>query len=65
MFRQIIGALQYLKKTRPNIKFLVNKLSQFMSSPTIDDLQGIKRIIRYLQGIIHHCLHIKPPIDLD
>ena len=36
MFRQAIGALQYLTNTRPDIAFSVNKLSQFMSSITID-----------------------------
>ncbi|KAL2333662.1 hypothetical protein Fmac_014875 [Flemingia macrophylla] len=65
MFRQAIGALQYLTNTRPDIGFSVNKLSQFMSSPTIDHWQGIKRILRYLQGTIHYFLHIKPSTDLD
>jgi len=65
MFRQAIGALQYLINTRLDIAFSVNKLNQFMSSPTIDHWRGIKRILRYLQGTIQHCLHIKPSTDLD
>jgi len=65
MFRQAIGALQYLTNTMPDIAFSVNKLNQFMSSPTIDHWQSIKRILRYLQGTIQHCLHIKPSTDLD
>lgn len=65
VFRQAIGALQYLTNTRPNIAFSANKLSQFMNSLTLDHWQGIKRILRYLQGTIHHCLHIKPSTDLD
>lgn len=36
-----------------------------MSSPTMEHWQGIKRIFRYLQGTIDHCLHIKPSTDLD
>ncbi|PNY02796.1 copia protein (gag-int-pol protein), partial [Trifolium pratense] len=65
MYRQAIGALQYLTNTRPDIAFAVNKLSQYMSSPTTDHWQGIKRILRYLQGTINFCLHIKPSTDLD
>ncbi|PNY11875.1 hypothetical protein L195_g008495 [Trifolium pratense] len=65
VFRQAIGGLQYLTHTRPDIAFSINKLSQYMSSPTVDHWQGIKRILRYLQGTINHCLHIKPSTDLD
>jgi histone deacetylase 1/2 len=64
-YRQAIGALQYLTNTRPDIAFAVNKLSQYMSSPTIDHWQGIKRILRYLHGTTNLGLHIKPSTDLD
>ena len=33
-FRRILGSLQYLSLTRPDISFAVNKLSQFMHKPT-------------------------------
>ncbi|KAF7815869.1 putative copia-type protein [Senna tora] len=34
LFRQAIGSLQYLVTTRPDIAYSVNKLSQFLASPT-------------------------------
>jgi hypothetical protein len=34
-YRRIIGRLQYLSLTRPNICFAVNKLSQFMQKPMV------------------------------
>ncbi|GAU51268.1 hypothetical protein TSUD_412550 [Trifolium subterraneum] len=64
LYRQAIGALQYLTNTRPDIAFAVNKLSQYMSTPTIEHWQGIKRILRYLQGTKNHSLHIKPSTNL-
>lgn len=33
-FRQLVGALQYLSITRPDIAFPVIELSQFMNAPT-------------------------------
>jgi hypothetical protein len=33
-FRQIVGALQYLTFTRPDICFAVNRIYQFMHAPT-------------------------------
>lgn len=65
LFRQAMGALQYLTNTRPDIAFFLSKLSQYMISPTMEQWQGIKRFFRYLQGTIDHCLYIKPSTDQD
>lgn len=64
MFRQAIGGLQYLTHTRPDLAFSVNKLNQYMISPTPEHWRGIKRIFRYLQGTINHYLHIKSSTDM-
>ena len=57
-YRSIIGALQYCTITRPDIAFAVNKLCQFMHSPTDGHLQAVKRVLRYLKGIGHHGLSL-------
>lgn len=48
-YRQIVGSLQYLSLTRPDISFSVNKVCQYMSSPTEEHWIAVKRILRYLQ----------------
>lgn len=46
-----IGALMYLAShIRPDICFAVNLLSRFSSCPTQRHWDGIKHILRYLQG---------------
>jgi hypothetical protein len=44
-YKSIIGALQYLSLTRPDISFAVNKLSQFMHKPTTTHLTAAKRLL--------------------
>lgn len=49
-YRTLVGNLQYLSLTRPDISYSVNKLSQFMYRPTTKHWSALKRILRYLSG---------------
>ncbi|XP_026420195.1 uncharacterized protein LOC113316190 [Papaver somniferum] len=51
-YRSMVGGLQYLTMTRPNICFNVNYVAQFMQSPTDEHLLLVKRILRYLKGTL-------------
>lgn len=57
-YRQIVGALQYLTFTRPDIYYAVNKVCQFIHAPTDDHWVAVKRILCYLQAIATYGLHI-------
>jgi len=48
-FRSIVGALQYLTLTRPDLSCPVNKVCQFLHAPTTCHWTAVKRILRYLQ----------------
>ena len=52
LYRRIVGALQYLTITRPDISFSVNKACQAMHSPTISDWTDVKHLLRYLKHTI-------------
>ncbi|KAL9993337.1 putative RNA-directed DNA polymerase [Helianthus debilis subsp. tardiflorus] len=49
-YRQMVGALQYVTLSRPDITFAVNKVCQFMHAPTENHWSAVKRILRYLHG---------------
>jgi histone deacetylase 1/2 len=58
-YRSIVGGLQYLTLTRPDISFAVNKVCQFLHSPSLVHWLAVKRIIRYIKGTIKNGLHIR------
>jgi len=51
-YLSVVGALQYLTLTRPDISFTVNKVCQFLHSPTTIHWSIVKRILRYIKGTI-------------
>ncbi|XP_033131783.1 uncharacterized protein LOC103828783 [Brassica rapa] len=65
-YRSVVGSLQYLAFTRPDISYAVARLSQFMHKPTGDHWQAAKRVLRYLSGTRSHgiFLHKKTPLTL-
>lgn len=64
-YRKLVGSLQYLAFTRPDVSFAVNRLSEFMHSPSQLHWQALKRVLRYLKGTIHHGLYLKRGSSLD
>ena len=58
-YRSIVGALQYLTLTRPDIAFSVNKVCQFLHAPTTVHWAAVKRILRYVKQCVQLGLKIQ------
>ncbi|BBG92668.1 Far-red impaired responsive family protein [Prunus dulcis] len=57
-YRQLVGSLQYLTFTRPDISFVVHHIVQFMSAPHSPHLVAAKRILRYLKSTLAPLLFV-------
>ncbi|KAJ8766604.1 hypothetical protein K2173_001124 [Erythroxylum novogranatense] len=53
-FRSLVGGLNYLSHTRPNIAFSVGVVSRFMHKPSKLHFGAAKRILRYIAGTTGH-----------
>jgi len=57
-YSQIISSLMYLASaTRPDISFVVSKLSRFMSNTGTDHWHALERVMRYLVGTMSYGIH--------
>ena len=61
MYRQMIGSLMYITNTRPDICFVVNTLSQFLT----DSRHAAKHILRYLKGTVDYGLKYEANQDIN
>ncbi|KAJ9564021.1 hypothetical protein OSB04_009181 [Centaurea solstitialis] len=59
LYRSLVGALQYLTFTRPDIAYAIQQVCLFMHDPRLPHLNALKGILRYLKGTLSHGLHIK------
>ena len=65
LYRSIVGALQYLTITRPDISFSVNKVCQVMHSPKNSDWTTVKHLLRYLKDSLSDGLFYSHNSDIS
>jgi hypothetical protein len=53
-YHSIVGGLQYLTMTRPDLLFAVNKICQYLHVPRCTHWSAVKRILRYVYATLSH-----------
>lgn len=56
LYRQLVGSLNYLTITRPDISYAVHLVSQFMAAPRSCHFAAVLCILRYIKNTLHHGL---------
>jgi histone deacetylase 1/2 len=59
-YRSVVGGLQYLTVTRPDLSYAVNRVCQFLHEPRDTHWTAVKRILRYVQLTVSHGLSLRP-----
>ena len=60
LYQQAIGCLTYISTaTRPDISAAVGVLSSYMSNPSKEHWNGVKRLLRYIKGTMNYGLKFK------
>jgi histone deacetylase 1/2 len=57
-YRSLVGGLQYLTMTRPDLSFVVNKVCQYLHEPRTPHMSAVKRILRYVRYTIDSGLQL-------
>ena len=67
VYRELVGSLLYATTcTRPDLSWVVSKLSQHLSKPEPTDWVMLKHVLKYVKGTVDHKLcYLKSPNGLD
>ncbi|KAM3405620.1 hypothetical protein ACQJBY_008243 [Aegilops geniculata] len=59
-YRSLVGGLQYLTITRPDVSYAVNRVCQYLHAPRTSHWSAVKRILRYICSTASYGLLLQP-----
>ena len=59
-YRSLVGGLQYLTITRPDVSYAVNRVCRFLHAPRTSHWSAVKRILRYVCLTTSYGLLLQP-----
>ena len=65
LYRQLVGSLNYLTTTRPDIVYSISVLSQFMDKPCESHWKAAKKFIRYMKGTFYIGISYNDESDVE
>ncbi|XP_066316394.1 uncharacterized mitochondrial protein AtMg00810-like [Miscanthus floridulus] len=60
-YRQLVDSLRYLVHNQPDLAFAIGFVSRFMERPTVELLQAVKRVLRYVSGTLDYGHYKRAP----
>ena len=60
LYRRVVGRFLYCSAHRRDFAFTLNQLCRRVQSPTVSDMQALRKLARYIKGTLHCKLSVRP-----
>ena len=65
LYRRVVGRFLYCSAHRGDFALTLNQLCRRVQSPTVSDMQALRKLARYIKGTLHYKLNIRPRHNTD
>ena len=65
LYRRVVGRFLYCSAHRGDFAFTLNQLCRRVQSPTVSDMQALRKLARCIKGTLHYKLNIRPRPNTD
>ena len=65
LYRRVVGRFLYCSAHRGDFAFTLNQFCRRVQSPTVSDMQALRKLARCIKGTLHYKLNIRPRHNTD